>query len=123
MLSKTCSEADFQDLRVVAELADVWDETGKSPEEYGRKLEVLRTYCQASHRRMSDIEFSYYVSSIIGRDEDEVETRFKKYYGGFKRSDETIREFFERVKTARRSFIGTAEEVIERINLNSQNRE
>ena len=29
-----------------------------SPEEYGRKLEVLRTYCEASHRRMSDIELS-----------------------------------------------------------------
>ena len=72
---------------------------------------------KASHRRMSDIELSYYGSSIIGRDEDEVKTRFKKYYGRFKRSDETIREFFERVKTARRSFIGTAEEVIE----NSQN--
>lgn len=79
-------------LRVVAELADGWDATGTSPEEYGKKLEILRTYCEASHRRMSDIEFSYYGSSIIGRDEDEVETRFKKYYGGFKRSDETIRE-------------------------------
>ena len=94
-------------LRVVAEPADGWNATGTSPEEHGRKLEVLRTYCEASHRRMSDIELSYYGSSIIGRDEDEVETRFKKYYGRFKRRDETIRGLFERVKTARRSFIGS----------------
>ena len=90
VLSKTCPEADSQDLgwrhqrkrlpRVFPELADVWDETETSPEEYGRKLEVLRTYCQASHRRISDMELSYYGSCITGRDEDEVETRFKKLW-------------------------------------------
>src|SRR5713226_7648949 len=43
-------------LRIVADLADGWNAVGLSVDEYARKLEVLRKFCEDAGRKLNSIE-------------------------------------------------------------------
>ncbi len=102
-------------LRIVAELADGWNATGTSAEEYERKLKILESYCTAGGRNPREIERSYYSSGLTAKNEKEFMESFEQYYAQFRRQDETVDTFAKRVRVGGRSFIGTADEVIEKI--------
>jgi F420-dependent oxidoreductase-like protein len=102
-------------LKIVAELADGWNCLGTSPAEYGAKLEVLREHCRKAGRRIESIERSYYGWFLAGGSEEEFEELFEKHYAPFKKEDETMRQFMERVREAGRAMVGTVDQAVERI--------
>ncbi len=107
-------------LRIVAELADGWNAIGTTVEEYEQKLKVLESYCVAAGRSLEEIERSYYGSGLTADNERELLEAFKRYYGRFKREEETVETFFQRARAGSRSFIGTVDEVIEKVQLFSR---
>ncbi len=102
-------------LRIVAELADGWNATGTTPEEYEGKLKVLESYCRAKGRNPREIERSYYASGLTAKNEKEFSEFFERYYAKFRRQDETAGALAKRVRDSGRSFVGTTDEVIEKI--------
>lgn len=102
-------------LRIVAELADGWNATGTSPEDYERKLKVLGSFCTAAKRKLESIETSYYAFALTARNEAEFSRSFEKYYLALKRPDETVESFKQRVRGSGRSFVGTVDEVVEKV--------
>ena len=40
---------------------------------------------------------------------------FARYYGSFKKQDETVEDFAHRARTSSRTFVGTADEVVEKV--------
>ncbi len=103
-------------LRLVAELADGWNATGTPPEEYEGKLKVLDAFCQGAGRKLESIERSYYGFALTAKNEAEFSRSFEKYYSAFKRQDETVESFTQRVRGSGRSFVGTVDEVVEKVN-------
>ena len=55
-------------LRVVAEHADWWNADYYTPEDYARKLEVLRGYCRELGRDPDEITPSYYAGITVSHD-------------------------------------------------------
>lgn len=55
-------------LRVVAEHADWWNADYYTPEDYGRKLDVLAQYCRACGRDPAEITPTYYAGVSIADD-------------------------------------------------------
>lgn len=102
-------------LPIVAELADGWNATGTTPEEYETKLKVLGSYCRDRGRSLDEIERSYYASGLTGPDEKEFSASFDRYYAQFRKQGETTEGFAKRVRESGRSFIGTVDEVIAKI--------
>ena len=102
-------------LRIVAELADGWNAIGTSAEEYEHKLKVLESYCTSAKRSLQDIERSYYGTGLTAKNENEFLAAFDRYYARLRRPDETAEAFTQRVRASSRSFIGTHDEVIEKI--------
>lgn len=102
-------------LRIVADLADGWNATGTSAEEYARKLKILELYCTAMGRDVKEIERSYYASAITAANEKELLEVFREYYSRYKRPDESFEALVHRVRGSNRSFIGTGDEVMEKI--------
>src|SRR5439155_27333601 len=45
--------------RIVADLADGWNAVGLSADEYARKLEILRLFCENAGRKLNTIKRSY----------------------------------------------------------------
>ena len=101
-------------LRIVAELADGWNAVGLSVDEYARKLEVLRTLCEKAGRKLNTIERSYYGSCLIGATEGEFRESFNRYYGQYRKAEEPMEAFVERMRSTR-PLIGTAAEVAEKM--------
>ena len=101
-------------LRIVADLADGWNSIGLSVDEYARKLDILRTFCESAGRKLNTIERSYYGSCVVGSNEGEFRESFKRYYGQFQKADESTDAFIERTRSTR-PFIGTATEVAEKM--------
>ena len=102
-------------LKIVADLADGWNATGTSTEDYEKKLEILQDHCSRTGRNFRDIERSYYAFGLAAGTEKEFHDRFKRYYSQFKKQDETLESFSRRVRESSRSFIGTNDEVIGKI--------
>lgn len=55
-------------LRVVARYADWWNADYYSPDDYARKLEILRRYCQEIGREPNSVVPTYYATVSIARD-------------------------------------------------------
>jgi probable F420-dependent oxidoreductase len=101
-------------LRIVADLADGWNAVGLSVDEYARKREILRLFCENAGRKLSTIERSYYGSCVVGSNENEFRESFNKYYGQYRKAEESMETFVERMRSTR-PLIGTATEVAEKI--------
>jgi alkanesulfonate monooxygenase SsuD/methylene tetrahydromethanopterin reductase-like flavin-dependent oxidoreductase (luciferase family) len=65
-------------MRVAAELADEWNVTRVTYDEYPRKLEVLAGHCRAVGRDPADIRLSLMVPIVIGRTRAEVAARLAR---------------------------------------------
>jgi alkanesulfonate monooxygenase SsuD/methylene tetrahydromethanopterin reductase-like flavin-dependent oxidoreductase (luciferase family) len=65
-------------MRVAAELADEWNVTRVTHEEYPRKLEVLAGHCRAVGRDPAEIRLSLMVPIVIGRTRGEVAARLAR---------------------------------------------
>jgi F420-dependent oxidoreductase-like protein len=101
-------------LRIVADLADGWNAVGLSVDEYARKLEILRTLCEGAGRKLSTIERSYYGTCLVGSSENEFRESFNRYYGQYRKAEEPMETFLERMRSTR-PFVGTAAEVAEKM--------
>ena len=101
-------------LRIVADLADGWNAVGLNGDEYAHKLDVLRSFCEKTGRKLSTLERSYYGSCVIGRNEGEFREAFNKHYGQYRRAEESMESFIQRMRSTR-PLIGTASEVIEKM--------
>jgi len=102
-------------LRIVAELADGWNATGTTPEEYEKKLKVLESYYKASGRDVREIERSYYAPGLITGSEKDFLEVFRNHYGQYRRPEESFEGLVQRVRGSGRSFIGTEQEVTEKV--------
>ena len=102
-------------LRVVAELADGWNASYITAEEYDQKLKTLQSYCNAAGRDIGKIERSYFASGLTAKTDAEFRETFARYYAPFKREDETIDDFAQRARTSSRTFAGTVDEVVEKV--------
>jgi probable F420-dependent oxidoreductase len=101
-------------LHIVADLADGWNAVGLSVDEYARKLEILRTFCETAGRKLNSIERSYYGSCMVGSGENEFRESFNRYYGQYRKAEEPMETFVERMRSTR-PLIGTATEVAEKM--------
>ena len=101
-------------LRIVADLADGWNAVGLSVDEYARKLEILRTLCESAGRKLNTIERSYYGTCLVGSNENEFRESFNQYYGQYRKAEEPMETFLERMRSTR-LFVGTAAEVAEKM--------
>jgi alkanesulfonate monooxygenase SsuD/methylene tetrahydromethanopterin reductase-like flavin-dependent oxidoreductase (luciferase family) len=102
-------------LRIVADLADGWNATGTTAEEYEKKLNILKSYCNEAGRNPEEIERSYYAPGLMARSEANFLEIFRKHYGQYKRPGESFEGLVERVRGSGRSFVGTEDEVTEKI--------
>ncbi len=102
-------------LKIVAELADGWNALGISPEEYAHKMRVLREHCERAGRKFESIERSYYGWFLAGRSEAEFLELFEKHYSPFKKDDESMQKFVDRVRQGGRSFVGTVDKAVEKV--------
>ncbi len=102
-------------LKIVADLADGWNCLGASLAEYEHLVGVLRGHCERAGRRMESIERSYYGWFLAGRSEKEFEELFEKHYAPFKRADETMRQFKNRIVQGGRAFVGTVDQAVQRM--------
>jgi alkanesulfonate monooxygenase SsuD/methylene tetrahydromethanopterin reductase-like flavin-dependent oxidoreductase (luciferase family) len=101
-------------LRIVADLADGWNAVGLSVDEYARKLEILRLFCESAGRKLNTIERSYYGSCVVGSNENEFRESFNRYYGQYRKAEEPMETFLQRMRSTR-PLIGTAAEVAEKM--------
>ena len=101
-------------LRIVGDLADGWNAVGLSVDEYARKLEILRLFCESAGRKLNTIERSYYGSCVVGSSENEFRESFNRYYGQYRKPEESMEAFVERMRSTR-PFVGTAAEVAEKM--------
>ena len=102
-------------LRIVAEVADGWNATGTAPEEYEKKLKVLESHCGAAGRNVREIERSYYAPGLTAGNEKDFLEVFRKHYGQYRRPEESFEALVNRVRGSNRSFIGTEDEVAEKV--------
>ena len=102
-------------LRIVADLADGWNAVGLSVDEYARKLEILRVFCETAGRKLSSIERSYYGTCLVGSNENDFRESFNRYYGQHRKAEESMDAFAERMRSTR-PFVGTVAEVVEKMN-------
>jgi F420-dependent oxidoreductase-like protein len=101
-------------LRIVADLADGWNAVGLSVDEYAHKLEALRSYCEKAGRKLSTLERSYYGPCVVGRNEGEFRESFTKHYSQYRKAEESMESFVQRMRSTR-PLIGTANEIIEKM--------
>jgi probable F420-dependent oxidoreductase len=101
-------------LQIVADLADGWNAVGLSADEYARKIEVLRKLCEVAGRKLNTIERSYYGTCLIGSTENEFRESFNRHYGQYRKTEESMETFVERMRSTR-PLIGTAAEVEEKM--------
>ena len=101
-------------LRIVADLADGWNAVGLSVDEYAHKLEVLRSFCEKSGRNLNTLERSYYGPCMIGRNEGEFRESFNKQYGAYRKPEESMESFVQRIRSSR-PLVGTTNEVTEKM--------
>ncbi len=102
-------------LRVVADLADGWNASFTTAEEYEQKLRALESYCEDAGRNVENIERSYYASALTAKTEKEFLDDFQKHYSRYKRPDESPEAFVQRVRGTTRTFTGTVDEVTEKV--------
>jgi alkanesulfonate monooxygenase SsuD/methylene tetrahydromethanopterin reductase-like flavin-dependent oxidoreductase (luciferase family) len=80
-------------MRVAAELADEWNATRVTFDEYPRKLEVLAAHCQAVGRDPASIRLSLMVPVIVGQSRADVAARLARGREWFPRVPESEAEW------------------------------
>jgi F420-dependent oxidoreductase-like protein len=65
-------------LRIVAELADEWNVTGRDLPNYTHKLDVLQRHCDAVGRDIGDIRRSIAAPFAVGADDADLAVRMEK---------------------------------------------
>ena len=66
-------------LRIVAELADMWDLHGAPFEIYKRKLDILTKYCDECGRKMRDIELTWSGDLTLAKGEKQLRKKIERY--------------------------------------------
>jgi alkanesulfonate monooxygenase SsuD/methylene tetrahydromethanopterin reductase-like flavin-dependent oxidoreductase (luciferase family) len=94
-------------MRVAAELADEWNVTRVTYDEYPRKLEVLAGHCRAVGRDPAAIRLSLMVPIVIGRTPAEVAARLARGREWFPRVPESETEW-----RAQSFLFGSVDEVV-----------
>jgi alkanesulfonate monooxygenase SsuD/methylene tetrahydromethanopterin reductase-like flavin-dependent oxidoreductase (luciferase family) len=94
-------------MRVAAELADEWNVTRVTYDEYPRKLEVLAGHCRAFGRDPAAIRLSLMAPIVIGRTRAEVATRLARGREWFPRVPESEAEW-----RAQSFLFGSVDEVV-----------
>jgi alkanesulfonate monooxygenase SsuD/methylene tetrahydromethanopterin reductase-like flavin-dependent oxidoreductase (luciferase family) len=94
-------------MRVAAELADEWNATRVTFDEYPRKLEVLAGHCRAVGRDPATIRLSLMAPIVIGRTRAEVTTRLSRGREWFRRVPEHEAEW-----RAQSFLFGSVDEVV-----------
>ena len=93
-------------LRVVAEIADVWNCPASSAMEYDTKYEALKNHCNNAGRNIEDITVSQQTVCVLVNNESELEEKLEKgqsRYGFFGNIGEL-------------GIVGTPDQCIEKIN-------
>ena len=93
-------------LRVVAEIADVWNCPASSALEYDKKYEALKNHCNNAGRNIEDITVSQQTVCVLVNNESELEEKLEKgqsRYGFFGNIGEL-------------GIVGTPDQCIEKIN-------
>ena len=94
-------------MRVAAELADEWNVTRVTFDEYPRKLEVLAAHCRAVGRDTGAIRLSLMVPIVVGRTRAEVAARLARGREWFPRVPEGETEW-----RAQSFLFGSVDEVV-----------
>jgi alkanesulfonate monooxygenase SsuD/methylene tetrahydromethanopterin reductase-like flavin-dependent oxidoreductase (luciferase family) len=94
-------------MRVAAELADEWNVTRVTFDEYPRKLEVLAAHCRAVGRDPATIRLSLMAPVVIGRTRAEVAARLERGREWFPRVPESEAEW-----RAQSFLYGSVDEVV-----------
>jgi alkanesulfonate monooxygenase SsuD/methylene tetrahydromethanopterin reductase-like flavin-dependent oxidoreductase (luciferase family) len=94
-------------MRAAAELADEWNVTRVTLEDYPRKLEVLAAHCRDVGRDPASVRLSLMVPIVAGRDRREVAARLARGRVCFPRVPETEAEW-----RAQGFLFGSPEEVV-----------
>ena len=94
-------------MRVAAELADEWNVTRVTYDEYPRKLEVLAGHCRAVGRDPAEIRLSLMAPIVIGRTRAEVAARLARGREWFPRVPESEAEW-----RAQSFLLGSVDEVV-----------
>ena len=94
-------------MRVAAELADEWNVTRVTYDEYPRKLEVLAGHCRAVGRDPAAIRLSLMAPIVIGRTRAEVAARLARGREWFPRVPESEAEW-----RAQSFLFGSVDEVV-----------
>ena len=94
-------------MRVAAELADEWNVTRVTYDEYPRKLEVLAGHCRAVGRDPAEIRLSLMAPIVIGRTRAEVASRLARGREWFPRVPESEAEW-----RAQSFLFGSVDEVV-----------
>ena len=94
-------------MRVAAELADEWNVTRVTFDEYPRKLEVLAGHCRAVGRDPATIQLSLMVPIVVGRTRAEVLARLARGREWFPRVPEHEAEW-----RAQSFLFGSVDEVV-----------
>ena len=66
-------------LKVAAEIANIWNVWGPSIEEYKRKVNILKGYCDKLGRKIHDIELSWSGNILIGKNEEQLNKKISRY--------------------------------------------
>lgn len=69
-------------LKVVAQHADCWNYGAMAPQEFRRKHDILKKYCNEIGRSHESISTSLELSIFIGRTEEEFKEKVKRYLTG-----------------------------------------
>jgi alkanesulfonate monooxygenase SsuD/methylene tetrahydromethanopterin reductase-like flavin-dependent oxidoreductase (luciferase family) len=94
-------------MRVAAELADEWNVTRVTVDEYPRKLEVLAGHCRAVGRDPATIQLSLMAPIVVGRTRAEVQARLARGREWFPRVPEHEAEW-----RAQSFLFGSVDEVV-----------
>lgn len=66
-------------IRVAAEIANIWNVWGPSIEEYQRKVNILKGYCDEFGRKFDDIKLSWSGNILIGKDQKQLNKKISRY--------------------------------------------
>ena len=66
-------------LKVAAEIGNIWNVWGASKEEYKKKVNILKEYCDSLEKNIDDIELSWSGNILIGKDEKHLSKKIRQY--------------------------------------------